>query len=83
VKLVTDEAAAGIRKRFAEAKGKKAHAEHNVEAGREFVAAYVAYVHYVEGLHQAAAVGSHHHETGGEAHSSQQEHKEPAPGHNH
>jgi len=62
VKLVTDEAAAGIRKRFAEAKEKKAHAEHNVEAGREFVAAYVEYVHYVEGLHQAAQGAGHHHE---------------------
>ena len=83
VKLVTDEAAAGIRKRFAEAKEKKTHAEHNVDAGREFVAAYVDYVHYVAGLHQAARVGSHHHEAGGEAQSNQQEHKEPAPGHNH
>jgi len=62
VKLVTDEAAAGIRKRFAEAKEKKAHAEHNVEAGREFVAAYVEYVHYVEGLHNAAQGANHHHE---------------------
>jgi hypothetical protein len=54
VKLVTDEAAAGIRRRFAEAQEKQAHAGHNVEAGREFVAAYVEYVHYVERLHQAA-----------------------------
>ena len=62
VKLVTDEAAAGIRKRFAEALGKKAHAEHNVQAGRQFVAAYVEYVHYVEGLHNAARTAGHHHE---------------------
>jgi hypothetical protein len=54
VKLVTEDAAAGIRKRFAEVQEKKPHAEHNVEAGREFVAAYVLYVHYVEGLHQSA-----------------------------
>jgi hypothetical protein len=61
VKLVTDESAAGIRRRLAEAHQKKAHAEHNVKAGREFVAAYVEYVHYVEGLHQAAqAAGAHH-----------------------
>ncbi len=61
VKLVTEEAAAGIRRRLAEAHEKKVHAEHNVKAGREFVAAYVAYVHYVEGLHQAAqAIGAHH-----------------------
>ena len=62
VKLVTDEAGAGIRKRFAEAREKKTHAEHNAEAGREFVAAYVEYVHYVEGLHNAAQAAGHHHE---------------------
>jgi len=83
VKLVTDQAAAGIRSRFAAAKTKKAHAEHNVEAGREFVAAYVEYVHYVEGLHQAARAGSRHHEAGGEAQSNPQQHKELPPGHNH
>jgi hypothetical protein len=62
VKLVSDEAAAGIRQRFAKAREKKAHAEHNVEAGREFVAAYVEYVHYVEALHQAAQSAAAHHE---------------------
>jgi hypothetical protein len=62
VKQVSHEAATGIRKRFAEAREKKAHAQHNVEAGREFVAAYVEYVHYVEGLHYAAQTAGHHHE---------------------
>lgn len=61
VKLVTDQAAAGIQRRLAEAREKKAHAGHDVKAGREFVAAYVEYVHYVEGLHQAAqAIGADH-----------------------
>jgi hypothetical protein len=83
VKLVTDEAAAGIRKRFVEAKAKMAHAEHNVEAGREFVATYVEYIHYVEGLHQATQAGSHHRETTAKPHTNHQEHKEPVPGHNH
>jgi hypothetical protein len=33
-----------------------------VEAGREFVEAYVIYVHYVEGLHGAIlSAGGHHH----------------------
>jgi len=62
VKLVTDEAAAGVRKRFAEAREKRKHAEKSVEAGREFVAAYVEYVHYVEGLHETAQGASDHHE---------------------
>lgn len=65
VKQVTDEAAAGLRQRFADAKSKKAHAGHNVEAGREFVAAYVEYVHYAEGLHQAA-IGPGAHSAEGE-----------------
>ena len=55
IKTVTDEAAAGIRKRFADAVEKKRHAEHNVEAGREYVAAYVEFVHYIEALHTTVA----------------------------
>lgn len=39
--------------------------DRSVEAGREFVAAYVTYVHYVEGVHDAiVAAGSHHGENG-------------------
>ena len=83
VKLVTEEAAAGIRQRFTEAKEKKAHAEHNVEAGREFVAAYVEYVHYVEGLHQAAQGASAHHAAGHEATPEKDAHQAPAPQHKH
>ena len=34
----------------------------SVDAGREYVEAYVEYVHYVEGLHNAVAgKGGHHH----------------------
>jgi hypothetical protein len=76
VKLVTEDAAEGIRKRFAHTRELKENAGHNVESGREFVAAYVDYVHYVEGLHAAAAKkGGHHGEAeakaapeGGHAH---------------
>jgi hypothetical protein len=63
VKEVTDEAAAGIRKRFAEASEKRKQADHSVEAGREYVAAYVEYVHFVERLHEAAATSAHHGES--------------------
>ncbi len=81
VKLVTEDAAAGIRRRFAEVQEKKRHAEHNAEAGRELVAAYVDYVHYVEGLHQATQSAGHHHEEGGAAASDNDAHKAPAPEH--
>ncbi|HWI57562.1 MAG TPA: DUF6448 family protein [Bacillota bacterium] len=73
VKLVTDDAAAGIRKHFAEAREKQRHAAESVQAGREFVAAYVDYIHYVEGLHQAAqGAGAH-----SEAQAVTEAHSEP------
>ncbi len=55
VKLLTEAAAEGIRHRFALALEKKKNAEKSVEAGREFVEAYVEFVHYVERLHLDAA----------------------------
>jgi hypothetical protein len=82
-KLVTEDSAAGIRKRFAEVQEKKPHAEHNVEAGRAFVAAYVEYVHYVEGLHQAAQGAAAHHKAGPEAAPEEHAQKESAPLHKH
>jgi hypothetical protein len=42
VKLVTDEAAAGIHRRFADTYKKQGHAEHNVHAGRAPAKADVA-----------------------------------------
>jgi hypothetical protein len=54
VKLVTDEVAKGIRERFAHTMERKKEAEKSVETGREYVDAYVTYVHYVEGLYNAA-----------------------------
>jgi hypothetical protein len=56
---LTDEATAGIRKRFAEAAAARKHAGENVEAGRRFVAAYVEYLHYVERLWAGAATRAH------------------------
>ncbi|OGW24998.1 MAG: hypothetical protein A2X59_02390 [Nitrospirae bacterium GWC2_42_7] len=54
VKLVTDAAEKGIRERFAYTVETKKHAEHGVEYGRKFVAAYVEFTHYVERLHMDA-----------------------------
>lgn len=66
VKLVTKDAAAGIRERFNNAMEKKKHADDSVEAGREYVEAYVEFVHYVERLHHDAAGPAAH---SAEAHS--------------
>jgi hypothetical protein len=40
----------------------------SVEAGRRFVAAYVDYTHYVEGIHAALTAGEHHHAEAAETH---------------
>jgi hypothetical protein len=59
-KEITQLVAEGIRHRFAETMGKKRHADESVAAGREFVEAYVEFVHYVERLHTDAAVQADH-----------------------
>jgi len=61
VKAVTNQVEKGIRERFAKAVQKKQHVDDSVEAGREFVEAYVQYVHYVEGIHQAVMAPAHGH----------------------
>jgi hypothetical protein len=50
----------GIRKRFADVTKKKKHVNDSVEAGREYVAAYVEYVHFIEGIHIMVARGAAH-----------------------
>ena len=60
VKLVTDDVAAGIRKRYEHAAESYKHKDESVEKGREFVGAYVEYTHYVERLHlDATGKGAH------------------------
>jgi len=60
VKLGTDAVATGIRQRFAHAIEARKHADENVKAGREFVEAYVVFVHYVERLYEAARAAPSH-----------------------
>ncbi len=73
IKLVTEASSQGIRERFNKVKEAKKHADDSIEAGREFVEAYVQYTHYVERLHSDAAAEHHH-----------GEHKETLPeGHKH
>jgi hypothetical protein len=60
VKMVNESAATGIRKRFMRVMEAKKHVDESVEAGREYVEAYVDFTHYVERLHMdAAAAGAH------------------------
>jgi len=53
VRLITEASEKGIRERFAGTVAAKKHADHSVDAGRQFVEAYVDFTHYVERLHAA------------------------------
>lgn len=48
--LVSEAVNREVRKRFAAVLEKQKRAEESVAAGREYVAAYVEFIHYVEGL---------------------------------
>lgn len=62
VKKVTSDVADGIRGRFARVLEASKHADQTVNAGREYVAAYVEFIHYVENIHGAAnRSGAHAH----------------------
>lgn len=63
---MTAEVTAGIKTRFAAVIDRRSHAEESVAAGREYVEAYVEYVHYVERLAGIAGGLAEEH---GEGHS--------------
>ena len=44
----------GLAERFEAARHARAHADHHTEAGRDFVHAYVEFVHYAKRLHENA-----------------------------
>jgi hypothetical protein len=60
VALATREVELGLRKRFEQVAETKKHAGESVASGREYVSAYVEYIHYAEGLLKAAAGPSGH-----------------------
>ena len=66
VQLLTDAVQDGLRKHFKEAVEKKKIAPNDIAAGREFVEAYVTYIHYVERLYEAAEkpLNGHYAESG-------------------
>lgn len=47
---VSNRAGALVHERFERVQALAAHADHNVEAGREYVHAYVEYIHFIEAL---------------------------------
>ncbi len=68
VKRLTAEVDRGLRQRYAEAAEARRHAAESVEKGREYVAAYVEYVHYAERLLLNATSAASHAEPGGHSH---------------
>jgi hypothetical protein len=52
-KLLIETMHTGLHKYFEEAVAKRYFDRNDVEAGREYVEAYVRFIHYVEGLYQA------------------------------
>ena len=69
--LLVERVRRGIRERFRHALAAKSFGPHDVAAGRAYVERYVSFVHYVEGLHQAASreVEGHYPESAPEAHA--------------
>lgn len=63
VRMVTEKVAAGIRERFARVRETRIHADKSVEAGREYVEAYVLFTHFVERLHVDATGSVGHNAT--------------------
>jgi hypothetical protein len=68
VDVLSNAMAQGIRERFRIAREKRKHADDSVAAGREFVASYVTFTHYIEGLHGLIKAGPAHHDAS-EGHS--------------
>src|SRR5262245_19258680 len=52
----------GLKARFEQLVAAKEFDRSDVEAGRKYVAAYVSFLHYIEGLHTAAMQSVEHHE---------------------
>jgi hypothetical protein len=77
LKLINDKVHAGIHKYYTEARGRKEHASHNVEAGRAYVQAYVPYLHFVERLYNDATTPIAHGAGEGGEHEG---HAAPNPG---
>lgn len=68
VAAVTRKVEQGIRDRYASARRSRNHADDAVADGRAYVADYVDYIHYVEGVHDAASPGGDPHGNGNGAH---------------
>lgn len=67
VEFIGKQAEHGVRERFAELRGKRNFRPDDLAAGRGYVASYVSFVHYVEGLYGAAKADAAGHFEDGQA----------------
>lgn len=63
IKAISNHMAEAIKAKFERALETSKNKDKSVEAGRDFVEAYVTYMHYVEGIHAAIASSAGHHQT--------------------
>jgi hypothetical protein len=61
LKLLTDSVHEGLNRHFQEVITKKNYDINDIEAGREYVASYVIFVHYVEGIYEGTQKSVHGH----------------------
>lgn len=57
---IGNEVGKAIKERFTHLIETKAHKDESVEAGREYVKAYVIYIHFIEGIHNLISQGDAH-----------------------
>ena len=70
IKKINGHLAEAIREKFNRALAASNNKDKSIEAGREYVEAYVIYVHYVEGIHDAiVSAGGHQRPAAGESHT--------------
>jgi hypothetical protein len=62
--LLSSLIAAGIREQYSHVANLKEFNQNDVEAGRQYVRAYVLFIHYVERLYEASLVPAHGHYPG-------------------
>lgn len=59
--MLSEKTKDGVREHFQKTLALKKFDKNNVQAGRDFVKAYVEYTHYVKGIHDAAMPATHGH----------------------
>jgi hypothetical protein len=71
---VGNEVEKAIKERFTHLMETKAHKNESVEAGREYVKAYVIYVHFIEGVHNLISQQDAHGEESGNQEQGKHDH---------